>query len=497
MSKKVIIVGAGIGGLTTAALLARDGYDVTIYEGADETGGRAGRLEVNGYTFDTGPSWYLMPKVFQRTYELLGSSVEAELDLVKLTPAYKVFYENDDALTITGDEATDTALFERIEPGAGNALKRYIDEGNEIYQLSLRHFLYTNFNRPLDFLHPDILRRGFRMLRLAFTPIHKHVARYVSDTRLQRILEYPMVFLGSSPFSAPAIYSLMSALDFREGVYYPKGGLYTIIQSIERLAVSAGVTIETGSEVKKIKVLNGRATGVELEDGRLITADIVVSNADIHHTETALLPEESRTYPESYWRKTEPGVSALLVYLGIGGSLPNLEHHNLLFVDKWQQNFDDIYVKKRIPSPASMYVCKPSASDTVAPEGHENLFVLIPLPTGVLPDKAEQEQLADSYLTQLAETIGVPDLNERIAYRRLFGPRDFETRFHAYQASALGSSHLLRQSAVLRTPNRSKKLSNLFYVGGNTVPGVGLPMCLIGAELTYERITGRKPELRK
>lgn len=497
MSKKIVIIGAGIGGLATAALLARDGYDVHIYESADQVGGRAGRNEADGFTFDTGPSWYLMPKVFERTFTLLGSSVEKELDLIKLSPAYKVFFEHDEPLVVTGDEASDMATFESIEAGAGAALKRYIDEGNKIYQMSLRHFLYTNFTNPFSLLKWEVLRSGPRMLRLSLTPIHKHVSGYVSDRRLQQVLEYPMVFLGSSPFSAPAIYSLMSALDFREGVYYPKGGLYTIIESLTRLATEAGVNIHTNAQVKAINTLSGRAMGITLSDGRAVAADIVVSNADIHYTETVLLPTEAQTYPQSYWQKTEPGVSALLMYLGVSGTLPQLEHHNLLFVDEWERNFADIYDEKAIPQPASIYVCKPSTSDTVAPAEHENLFVLVPLPTGIELDEAQQEALADGYLDQLVNMTGAHELKDRIVYRKLFGPNDFVTRFHAYQASALGSSHLLRQSALFRTPNVSKKLSNLFYVGGNTVPGVGLPMCLIGAELVYERITGHRPEVRQ
>ena len=493
--KKVVIIGAGIGGLTTAALLARDGYAVEIYESADQVGGRAGSFEADGFTFDTGPSWYLMPRVFERTFELLGTTVDAELDLVKLHPAYKVFYEHADPITITGNEKKDTATFEAIEPGAGKALTKYINEGNEIYELSLKYFLYTNFSRPYELLKREVLQHGPRMLRLAFTPLHKHVAKYVNDKRLQQILEYPMVFLGSSPFSAPAIYSLMSALDFREGVFYPKGGLYTIIRSIERLATESGVTIHLNSPVSDIHYHDNVATGVTLGDGTKVTADFVVSNADIHHTETTMLPPAMQSYPESYWKKSEPGVSAMLMYLGVEGKLPTLEHHNLLFVDDWQKNFEDIYENKKMPSPASMYVCKPSQSDNVAPAKHENVFVLVPLPSGVVPSDDEMNELADRYLEQLATMTGVPDLADRIVFKRLFGPNDFLTRYHSYQASALGSSHLLRQSAVFRTPNRSKKLRNLFYVGGNTVPGVGLPMCLIGAELVYERITGNKPKV--
>lgn len=493
--KQAVIIGAGIGGLTTAALLARAGYSVTIHEAADQVGGRAGQYSDKGFTFDTGPSWYLMPRVFERTFELLGTSVEQELELMKLTPAYKVFYENAKPITITGDETTDMATFESIEPGAGAALQRYVQEGNDIYELSLKHFLYTNFSRPYELLKPAVLRHGFRMLRLALTPLHRHVTRYVADKRLQQILEYPMVFLGSSPFSAPAIYSLMSALDFREGVFYPKGGLYTIIRSLQRLATDAGVSIKLNSPVAHITTESGTSTGVVLEDGTKVPADIVISNGDIYHTETTMLDSAMQSYPESYWKKTEPGVSALLLYLGVEGRLPQLEHHNLLFVDEWEDNFNSIYTKKELPLPASMYVCNPSKSDDVAPADHENLFVLVPLPTGIAPSEKETAELADQYIGQLATMTGIDELAKRIVYKKTFGPNDFVTRFYSYQASALGSSHLLRQSALFRTPNRSKKVDNLFYVGGNTVPGVGLPMCLIGAELVFERITGHMPEV--
>lgn len=492
--KHVVIIGAGIGGLATAALLAKDGYTVEIYESAHQTGGRAGQDKVAGFTFDTGPSWYLMPRVFERTFKLLGTSVERELDLIKLSPAYKVFFERHSPLTITGDQATDMATFESIEPGAGNALRRYITEGNEIYELSLRHFLYTNFTKLGSFLRKDILRHGPRMLRLALTPVHRHVQRYVHDQRLQQILEYPMVFLGSSPFSAPGIYSLMSALDFKEGVYYPRGGLYAIIESLTRLCKENGVTIHLNQPVASITAAQGVATGIKLGNGREIAADIVLSNADLHYTETTLLPAEARSYSDSYWKKRDTGISGLLLYLGIKGSLPEFEHHNLLFVEQWKENFEAIYTNRTIPKAASMYVSKTSASDNTAPDGHENVFVLVPLPTGITIDEAKLNELADNYLQQLEDATGVSNLRERIVYQRLFGPDDFSKQFNAFEGTALGLSHELGQSALFRTSNKSKKLSNLFYVGANTLPGVGLPMCLISAELAYERIAGRKPQ---
>lgn len=302
-----------------------------------------------------------------------------------------------------------------------------------------------------------------------------------------------MVFLGTSPFRAPAIYSLMSALDFRQGVFYPMGGMYTIISSLETIGKNHGVRYHYNNAASAITTKDGQATGVTLEDGRHVTADIVISNADLHFTETVLLSDKDRSYPQRYWDKMQAGPSALLLYLGIKGTLPNLEHHTLLFVDDWKENFAAIYDTKTYPDTASIYICKPSGIDpSVAPNGHENLFVLVPLPPGKDLQLDAQKQLTDRYLDQIARMIDVPDLRERIVFSQTFGPNDFMTKFHSWQSTALGPSHVLKQSALFRTPNISKKVSGLYYVGGSTTPGIGLPMCLIGAELIYKRLSGDK-----
>lgn len=489
MGKKVIIVGAGIGGLATANILAKAGYDVSIYEKNAQPGGRAGMMEVDGFRFDTGPSWYLMPEVFDHYFSLFGTTSKEELDLVRLSPAYKAFFENADPVTITSDPKRDAATFEAIEPGAGQKLKEYVEKGDEIYQLSLQHFLYTNFSSFKDFAKKDIIRRGRLMTRLALMPIDRYVRQFVTDQRLQQILEYPMVFLGTSPFSAPALYSLMSALDFREGVFYPQGGLYTIIEKLKKIGDSLDVTYHYNSPVNRILSADGHASGIQLENDTTVDADIVISNADLHFTETKLLSSKDRTYPESYWKNKEPGPSALLMYLGVKGKLPELEHHNLFFVKNWEENFKAIFQTKTLPSPASIYLCKPSATDpTVAPKGHENVFVLVPLPPGIKTTKSDIQEIVDKYLEQIEKHFGIDDLRERIVVKRFFGPHDFENKFNAWQGTALGPSHILRQSAMFRTGNKSRKLKNLYYVGGFTTPGIGLPMCLIGAEMVYKRI---------
>ncbi len=504
MSKKVIIIGAGIGGIATANLLAKAGYDVEVYEKNNMPGGRAGVYETKGFRFDTGPSWYLMPEVFSHYFSLLEKDINKEIKLAKLNPAYKVFFETKEPVTITGDSSVDAQTFDAIEPGSGVKLLDYVSKGDDIYRLAMKHFLYTNFSSMRDFTKLDVMKRGHVMTRLALMPIDKYVRRYVSDLRLRQILEYPMVFLGSSPYSAPALYSLMSALDFREGVYYPRGGIYTVIEKIVSAGKELGVSYQYNRPVERIDVSDGGAvSGIVLQNGKSVKADIVISNADLHYTETKMLDKNHRSYPSSYWNKREAGPSALLMYLGVKGKLPQLEHHNLFFVDDWQKNFHDIFKGKKIPHPASVYVCKPSATDdSVAPSGDENVFVLVPLPAGVAIDSEDMEKVADRYLKQIERHMGIPDLRKRLSVKRLFGPNDFIASYNAWQGTALGPSHILKQSAFFRTPNKSKKVKNLYYVGGSTTPGIGLPMCLIGAELIYKRLAGEKrggpvPKIRK
>lgn len=491
MRKKVIIIGAGIGGIATAALLAKRGYEVEVFDEHSKPGGRAGSLEIDGFTFDTGPSWYLMPEVFAHFYELMGERVEDWLSLTHLSPAYKVFFEQQSPITIYGDLQRDMKTFDVLEPGAGMALQAYVRQSSDTYRLSLGHFLYTNFERVRDFLHLDILSRIHRLPTLLLTSIDTFTHRYVKDKRLNQILQYPMVFLGTSPFTAPAMYSLMSALDFEEGVFFPKGGMYEIIRSLVSIAKKHGVTFHSDAKVTGIITQDGIATGVRLKGGRVQSADIIISNADLHFTETELLTAQDRTYTADYWGAREAGPSALLMYLGIKGELPMLEHHNLLFVDDWKGNFENLYESKQIPGKASLYISKITETQKdMAPKGHENIFVLVPLPSHTSLSAEETETMADHFLKQIYETTGA-DLRKAVV-RQLFAPNEFGDTFHSWQSSMLGQSHLLKQSAFFRTPNVSKKVKNLYYVGGSTVPGIGLPMCLIGAELVYKRIVGIK-----
>ncbi|GGL36246.1 phytoene desaturase family protein [Cellulomonas gelida] len=519
---RAVVIGAGISGLATAALLAREGYDTDVVEQQGHVGGRAATWEHDGFTFDLGPSWYLMPEVFDHFFRLCGTSSDAELDLVRLDPAYRVFFagERSDGPPPVQDREGVTSVdvrtgraheaFEALEPGSRSRLEEYLASSREAYELALRHFLYSTFARPTTLLRRELLRHAPRLGRLLTTSLERFVADRFTDPRARQVLGYPAVFLGTSPERAPSLYHLMSHADLTEGVLYPRGGFGAVIDAVLRCATRAGVRVRTSARVTAVRTteLEGargrgprhRVVGVELAGGEVIEADLVVGAGDLHHLETALLPPHLATYPERWWRRRDPGPGAVLVHLGVRGRVPELTHHSMFFTRDWRANFDAVLgAHPQVPDPASFYVCAPSRTDDgLAPAEHENLFVLVPVPAdealgrGGLDGGGDPavERVADAAIATLASWAGVPDLAERVVVRRTVGPTDFAHDLSSWRGGALGPAHTLRQSAFLRGRNVSARVDGLLYAGGSTLPGIGLPMCLISAELVVKRLRG-------
>lgn len=480
MTRTAIVIGAGAAGLATAGLLTREGYSVTVLEKNADYGGRAGSLSSGGFRWDTGPSWYLMPDAFDRFFQLMGTSTADELDLIQLKdPAYRVFPEHHSPVDVPAGRENVARLFESLEPGAGAQLERYLDSAELTYRTALRHFLYTTLSSPRPFLHRDVLGHLGKLARLLTMSLQGYVEKRFHDTRLRQLLSYPAVFLSTRPESAPALYHLMSHTDLTQGVFYPVGGFRAVMDALYRLDLAHGVKFRFSTPVTAIT-----ASGVRTPDGEL-RADVVVSCADLHHTETQLLPPELRTYPEKWFAKRDPGLGTVLVMLGVRGPLPQLAHHNLFFSEDWTPDFNAVFGGGGASN--SIYVSKPSATDPdVAPDGCENLFVLIPVQAD--PAFSQVEEVADAAVALVAERAGIPDLAERVVERHVRGPADFAADFNAWSGGSIGPAHTLRQSAFLRGSNTSRKVDALYYAGASTVPGVGVPLCLISAENVLARL---------
>lgn len=490
MNKKVVVIGAGIGGLGTAGLFAKKGYDVTVLEKNANLGGRANIFEADGFRFDMGPSWYLAPDLFEHFFNLMGERVEDHLDLVRLSPSYRIFFHrDDDPLDIHSDLAIDGAAFDAIEAGSSERLRTYLKQSEYQYEVATQHFMYKNYDTIFDFFNRRVMTEGQKLS--VFSKMHTFVSKFFKSRKLQQVMEYTMVFLGTSPYEAPALYNLMSHMDFNQGVFYPHGGFYELIKALSGIAEKNGATLRTNSPVAEIVVENRVTKGVMLESREFIEADIVISNADLQFTETKLLDAKWQTYGEKYWNKRVMAPSAFIMYLGVRGKLPNLIHHNLLFSEDWRKNFDDIYKDPCLPDEPSLYVCAPSVTDpSVAPDGKENLFVLVPIASDLKISDDEKETYSDKILELMESAMNLPGLGNMIEYKRIYTVENFVTDYNAFKGTALGIAHTIWQTAIFRPNNYSKKVKNLYYVGAGTNPGIGTQICLISAELVYKRVHG-------
>lgn len=489
--QRVTIIGSGVGGLATACIFAQAGHQVQLFEKNEQFGGRMSVLRRDGFTFDMGPSWYLMPDIFEHFFSLLGERVEDHLTLKHLLPSYRVFFKDEGLIKdVSPDFTALNALFEEQEPGSTVKFTKYLARAKRSYEVSKEWFLYRNYDSILDFFSWRVAVEGSRLPVLR--SMHSYVSSVFSSERLQKLLEYQLVFLGTSPYQAPALYSLINHINFHQGVFYPMGGMGEVTKELVRMAEARGAQLRANVGVHEIVVEQERAVGVRLEDGSFVETDVVISNVDPAATERfLLLHAEHRDHTERYWNNRVLSPSALLMYLGIKGQLPQLLHHNLIFCKDWNENFAQIFDRPEWPSDPLIYVSMTSATDpSVAPDDHENLVVLVPIAPGLSYTSEEQEAYEEKILATIAKEINAPDLAERIVSRTSFCVKDFADRYNSMKGTALGLAHTIGQTALFRPSNVSKKVKGLYYVGASTNPGIGVPMCLISAELVYKRVCG-------
>ncbi|WP_313691283.1 phytoene desaturase family protein [Halorarum halobium] len=484
----VVVVGGGFGGLSTACYLADAGANVTVLEKNEQLGGRASVLEAEGFRFDMGPSWYLMPDVFETFFGHFDRTPADYYELARLDPHYRIFFKDGDRIDMVPDRETNRETFESYEEGAGEAFESYLEKSKENYEVGMEHFVYEHRDRLRDFVDLDVLRHA-RGLSLLGT-MQGHVEEYFEHPKLQQLMQYTLVFLGGSPHNTPALYNLMSHVDFNLGVYYPEGGIGAVVDGIADLGTELGVEYVTDAPVNSIRGSRG-GFAVTTQDGRTFLADRVVSDADYAHTEQDLLAPKKRQYDADYWESRTYAPSAYLLYMGVEGDLDPLAHHTLVLPTDWDDHFADIFEDPAWPDDPAYYLCAPSATDdSVAPEGHSALFALVPVAAGLDDTPEQRERYRRLVLDDVAENAGV-DLRDRIVFEESFSVDDFADRYNSVRGTALGMAHTLRQTAPFRPNRRSSAVDGLYFTGSYTTPGIGVPMCLISGLLTAE-VVGRE-----
>lgn len=487
--KNVIVIGSGFAGLSAASFMAKAGWQVTLLEKHLLPGGRAQKFEAEGFTFDMGPSWYWMPDVFERYFNCFGKKVSDYYNLKRLDPSYAVYYPNN-RLDIPADYSALKNLFESIETGSGDKLDQFLKEAAYKYEVGVQKLVFKPSLSVTEFLDIE-LAKGILKLDV-FTNMKKHIKKYFTHPQLVQLMEFPVLFLGALPQNIPALYSLMNYADIKLGTWYPDGGLNTVASAMFQLAQSLGVQCKMGHDVTSINIENGKAVSVTAQttNGSVTyNADVIISAADYHFTETKLLPKVYQSYSAAYWDKRVMAPSSLLYYVGLNKKLKNIVHHSLFFDVDFDLHGREIYDTPQWPTEPLFYVCASSVTDnTVAPGGGENLFFLIPVAAGL---QGDDEALRDKYFNKIVnrfEAITGESLKDAIVYKRSYAVSDFIHDHNAFKGNAYGLANTLMQTAILKPSLKSKKVSNLFYAGQLTVPGPGVPPSLISGEVTAAQV---------
>lgn len=482
---KIAIIGSGLSGLSAATYCAKAGHEVHVFEKHDRPGGRARQYSTKeGYVFDMGPSWYWMPDVIADFFNDFGYKPSDFYELIELDPQFEIIF-SDQSLRLPKGLDNIRKQFESIETGAGKKLDDFMQVAKYKYEVGMKDFVTKPSYSWLEFASPKIVKSAMHLDLL--TNFRKYVHKYFSDEKLQTIMEFPVIFLGASPKNIPALYSLMNYGGYALGTHYPMGGFYQLVLGIQSVAKELGVKFNFNKEVSAITTNNNKADGLVI-DGKKQEFDAIIASSDYHHTEQ-LLPESLRNYTEEYWESRTFAPSSLIFYLGIKENIPNLKHHTLFFENHLDEHIDDIYEHKKWPDKPLFYACCPSKTDpNVAPEGKENLFLLMPISTNINDEEAIREKYLVEMLNRIEKHTGAENLISKIEYKKSYCVSDFKMDYHAYGGNAYGLANTLMQTAVLKPKIRNKKLKNLFYTGQLTVPGPGVPPAIISGKIVANEI---------
>lgn len=477
---KISIIGSGFSGLAAACFAAKEGHEVTLFEKNETTGGRARTFKSDGFTFDMGPSWYWMPDVFENFFAQFGKSASDYYQLKKLDPGFQLVFGKDDTVEIPASMKELEAVFENIEAGSAVKLRRFLKEAEFKYNVGMKDLVYKPAFSWLEYANLDVVK-GMLKANL-FSSVSAYVRSYFTDERLVALMEFPVLFLGAMANKIPALYTMMNYSALVQGTFYPVGGMCKIAEGMKELAVSLGVEIRTGVDVTRIEVSGKLVTGLQTSIGN-IAVDGLIAAADYNHVEQQLLEEKYRNYSAGYWEGKTFAPSCLIYYVGVSKKIKKLLHHNLFFDADFEQHANDIYSDPKWPDKPLFYVCCPSKTDdTVAPEGMENLFILVPVATGLKDDDATRESYFEGIIKRMESYCG-EEFAAQVIYKRTYCIKDFMEDYHAFKGNAYGLANTLMQTAVLKPSLKNKHLKNMFYAGQLTVPGPGVPPALISGQL--------------
>ncbi len=483
---KIVIIGSGFSGLSAASYLSAAGHEVHIFEKNESEGGRARQFTTDtGYVFDMGPSWYWMPDVFERFFNDFGVSVADVYNLKLLNPSFDVVFGEKDTMHVPENYAALKQLFESIESGSATKLDQFMEEARYKYDTGMSDLVYKPGLSLVEFADINLIKGAARLQ--VFSSFSKHVRKFFSHPKLIALMEFPVLFLGAMPKDTPALYSLMNYAGLKLGTWYPMGGFGKVIEAMKTIANHHGTQIHLNAEVESIGIENNRVSHIQVNGSRF-NCDAIVASADYHHVESKLLPQAARNYSNKYWDKKTFAPSCLIYYLGVNKRLQNINHHTLFFDENLDQHSIEIYKDPKWPTKPLFYVCCPSQTDdSVAPAGHENLFLLMPLAPGL----EDTPELREKYFKIMMDRLEIQtgeDIRNHIDYKKGYCINDFITDYHSYKGNAYGLANTLLQTAILKPSIRNKKIKNLFYTGQLTVPGPGVPPSIISGKIASNQI---------
>jgi phytoene desaturase len=476
--KKVDIIGAGLSGLYAACYLAKQGHKVRVYEKHDQVGGRGRTFQAEGFTFDMGPSWYWMPELIDDMFSQLGEDRKEYFKLQRLSPSYKVFWPNNESSEIPVEPADLAAMFDGYEQGGGDKLKHFLSDAQTKYETAVPEFLEKSGQKLNEVINFRVLKQAMKLD--VFKSVEKDIAKRFTSKKAKDLLGFPVLFLGEMPSRIPSLYTLMNYADMGLGTWYPEGGMSAIARTLEKIAIKLGVEFHFNADVQALVCEKNQVIGLKVDEEVIVT-DHVIGSADYHFIEQNLVPKKYRRYSESYWDSRSMAPSSLIFYLGVKGTVANLEHHNLFFDEDLTEHGKTIYEQPRWPEKPLFYVCAPTKTDKeVAPENCENLFILMP----IAPDLEDSEEMREYYydliMKRLEDRCGVK-IKENILYKKSYCLTDFKEDYNSYKGNAYGLANTLKQTANLKPKMRSK-LTNLVYCGQLTVPGPGVPPALVSGK---------------